>query len=114
MRTHKFNARKTEVDDILFDSGGEANRYLELKYMQMAGEISDLQLQPMFELQDGFRDNAGKKRLPIKYKADFQYIEDDQVIVEDFKGYGEDPVWRIKKKMFLFRYPQYILRVTGG
>ena len=47
---NKFNARKTVVDGITFDSKKEANRYRELKLLERAGKICCLRLQVPFEL----------------------------------------------------------------
>ncbi len=110
-RRTKYNARETWIDGIKFASKLEANRYVELKFLLQAGQISDLILQPAFVLQEGFRDRYGKAHLPIKYVADFQYIEEGEEVVEDTKGF-ENTVWRIKKKMFLKLYPQYDFRIT--
>ena len=48
--SHKYNAIPTTVDGIRFASKREARRYLELKLLQKAGHISDLELQPRFRL----------------------------------------------------------------
>lgn len=112
-RRHKFGAKETYVDGIRFPSEGEARRYLDLKYLEKSGEIRDLRLQPKFVIFDGFTDNAGKKHQPIHYIADFQYWEEGQAmeIVEDFKG-KETRIFQMKMKMFLYRYPQYLFRIT--
>ncbi len=110
MRQHKFNARRTVVDNISFPSQAEANRYNELKLLILAGIISDLELQPEFKLQAGFTDNEGQRQRAIKYKADFKYIENGQVVIEEVKGF-ETAVWKIKKKMFLYLYPECQLRI---
>jgi len=107
---NKYNAVRTEVDGILFHSKGEARRYGELKMLERAGEISDLELQPQFVLLDAF-ERDGKRIQAIKYKADFKYIEDDIVVIEDFKG-KETAEFKIKRKLFLNRYPEYEFRVT--
>ncbi len=75
-----------------------------LKLREQAGEIHDLVLQPKFLLQAGFRDREGKWHRAINYIADFRYVEDNRVIVEEVKG-RETVVFRIKKKLFLYKYP---------
>ena len=107
----KYNAKVTSVDGIRFASKLEANRYVELKLLLQAGQISNLILQPSFVLQEGFRDRTGKKQRAIKYVADFQYAEEGAEVVEDTKGYKNNAVWRIKEKMFLKLYPQYDFRI---
>lgn len=109
-RRHKYNAQKTIVDSIVFASILEARRYQQLKLLLTSSMISDLDLQPVFELQPGFEDHTGKRHTAIKYKADFWYIENGFTIVEEVKGF-ETATWKLKKKMFLYRYPQYELRI---
>lgn len=41
----KYKAKKTKVDGITFDSKKEAERYRQLKMLENAGHISDLELQ---------------------------------------------------------------------
>ena len=94
----KYHAKKTVVDGIIFQSRKEAKRYQELKLMQRAGLISDLRRQVTFELipkQQGER--------AVSYIADFVYSEDGQTVVEDVKGV-RTPVYRIKKKLMLWRH----------
>lgn len=107
----KYNAKKTAVNGITFDSKKEARRYKELRLMERAGEITDLELQPRFRLQEGFTDGSGKRQRPIDYIADFMYTEKGIRVVEDVKG-KKTQVYGIKKKLFLKRYPQYEFRET--
>lgn len=106
----KYYNRKTEVDGYLFDSKKESERYTELKLLERAGEISELELQPKFVLLEGFRDRGGKWRRPITYTADFRYIENSDVVVEDTKGMKTD-IFRLKEKLFRHRYPDIDFRV---
>lgn len=112
-RAHKYGAVKTVFNGITFDSKGEANRYGELKMMERAGLIADLQLQPEFVIQASFTDRDGKKHQAIKYRADFQYkdLEKDCTVVEDFKGVPT-PEFRMKAKMFRFKFPYIDFRIT--
>ena len=117
----KLGNKKTVVDGIEFDSAKEARRYSELKLLQQAGEISELELQRVFELipaQYETFPRYGKKGQRLKdgrrcieksctYKADFSYIQNGQHIVEDTKGY-RDPAsasyakFVIKRKLMLY------------
>jgi hypothetical protein len=110
----KYKNRKTTVDGHTFDSKGEAERYRELKALENAGIISELQLQPEFTLMEPFRNNQGKHRRAIKYQADFQYYEadTDACVVEDFKGY-KTPAFRIKQKLFENQFPEIWLRIIN-
>ena len=106
MRKVKYGNRKTELDGITFDSRKEANRYAELRILEKAGEISNLELQKPFILQPGFV-HEGKKIQPIKYVADFVYtdIKARRInVVEDVKSPAtrKDKVYQLKKKMMLY------------
>jgi len=78
----------------------------ELILLKKAGEIKDLELQPIFILQDGFVYN-GKKYREIKYIADFAYAEinSNKWIVEEVKGWVTKE-YAIKKKLLLYKYPR--------
>ena len=106
----KYGNVKTVVDGITFDSKAEAARYRELKLMERAGKISDLRTQPSFILVPGFRKNGTYYR-PVRYIADFQYVDiaNRAVVVEDVKGFRTD-VFKLKKKLFEWRYPYLSLR----
>lgn len=109
----KYNSRKTTVDGITFDSKKEARRYLVLKKMEQDGEIKNLRLQVQFELLPSFViviDGKKKKRRPITYIADFVYYRDDEKVIEDVKGL-RTPVYKIKKKLFEYRYHETIREV---
>lgn len=109
-RYRKYNNKKVTIDNITFDSIGESRRYQELKLLERAGEISDLQLQPKFELQPTFKKN-GKTHRAITYTADFQYVENGQTVIEDFKGF-ETKDFKMRKKMFEYKYSDLELRIV--
>ena len=109
---HKYNARKTTIDGITFDSKAEAARYQDLRLLEQSGYISELVLQPIFELQPGF-EHDGKRERPITYIADFRYEQDGKVIVEDVKGMRTRE-FNLKRKLFLYTYgDKYEFRLTG-
>lgn len=85
-----------------YDSKKESIRASNLKILERAGSISDLKEQVIFELQPSFKLN-GKTERSIKYIADFTYIQDDNYIVEDVKGFKTE-VYKLKRKMLLFKY----------
>lgn len=74
---NKYRNKKTQVDMYVFDSIAESKRYKELALLERAGEISDLELQPRFLLQESFKKN-GKTHRKIEYIADFMYKENRQ------------------------------------
>ena len=107
MSYSKYKNRRTEVDGIEFDSLKEARRYGELKLLVKGGVIKDLELQPVFELIPKQKHN-GKTIRKANYIADFMYIDTKRgiTVVEDVKGFKTD-VYKLKKKMFLYKYPEY-------
>lgn len=105
----KYRNQKIIIDGHEFPSKKEGNRYLELKLLQRAGEISNLELQPKFILQESFK-KKGKTYREIFYIADFKYIENGQVVVEDTKGV-ETETFKLKHKLFEYKYPDLELRI---
>lgn len=113
----KYRNQKVQVDGITFDSRREARRYSELKLLERAGQITDLELQKVYELipaQYETYARYGKKGQRIKdgrrcleksctYIADFVYKENGQTVVEDTKGMKTE-VYNIKRKMMLYFY----------
>ena len=111
-RMSKYQNRRTEIDGITFASKHEATRYVELKYMERAGIIKNLQLQRAFTLIGAQKDADGKViERPVKYVADFVYEDaKGKTVVEDAKGLKTD-VYKIKRKMMLFIYGIRIVEV---
>ena len=111
----KYHNTKTVLDGIKFDSKLEAERYAQLKMMERAGFIRDLELQPEYELIPSFR-KGGKTWRRTVYKADFRYIlcEDDKIIIEDVKGSTAviTDVFRLKQKLFEYKYPEYTISIV--
>jgi hypothetical protein len=103
---NKFGNRYVRVDGIRFDSAKEARRYNELRLLERAGEIKNLELQPRFILQKSFK-RDGKTHRKIEYVADFRYIEEGKAIVEDVKSSitRKHPVYALKKKLLLKQNP---------
>lgn len=86
---NKFNAVKKTVDGIKFDSTREAKRYEELKLLERAGKIRDLEVQPVYELVKSVKYKNAKRAKPAMiYTADFRYwdIEKGELVVEDVKS----------------------------
>ena len=77
-RKNKFGAVRaySPICDRSFPSKAERNRATQLRMMEMAGEIMDLEFQPQTYL------SAAK----IGYKPDFRYVEDGVTIYEEVKG----------------------------
>jgi hypothetical protein len=88
-KKRKYNNQKLEIDGHKFDSKREARRFIELRALQIAGEITELKLQVPFQLS------------VCKYIADFTYKLNGELIVEDVKSKvtRKLPTYRIKCKM---------------
>ena len=106
---NKYGNRKTVLDGIVFDSRKEAVRWQELKLLEKAGEIRDLERQVKFVLIQAQKD--GKKLLEreCSYVADFVYFENDMngwhKVVEDTKSKAtKTKEYIIKRKLMLERY----------
>ena len=115
-KRHKFNAQRTVIDNISFDSKKEADRYRDLLTLVSIKEIRHLQLQRTFEFYTG----------PIKverWRIDFCYKEKIDGawvrIAEDTTGYLTT---RKKRLIKLFGdqygvgnpnpFEQWVLRIT--
>ena len=107
---NKYGNHKTEFMGRTFDSRLEANRYAELLMLQRAGEIMDLQCQPVFELLPSFKKN-GKTYRAITYRADFYYtdVRTKKAVVEDTKGF-KTKEYELKKKMFEYIYKDLTIK----
>ena len=84
-------------------------RVANLKILERAGKITDLVLQPKFELIPKYTIN-GRNVRKMEYIADFQYTENGRTIVEDAKGFKTKD-YLIKKKLFEFKYGIEIMEV---
>lgn len=102
----KYRAVPTTVDGIRFASKKEAKRYGELKLMERAGVIIDLELHPKYHL-------VISGTIVADYVADFLYQRRDgsgswRAVIEDCKGF-KTPVYRLKKKLMKAIYGVDIL-----
>lgn len=99
MKINKYGAKKRVVNGIEFDSIAESKYYKQIKYRG----ISNFKMQEEFILQEAF-EIEGKKKRAIKYKPDFTFYEDGQLVkVVDVKG-KRTADFNIKAKMFMKRY----------
>ena len=118
----KYSNKKTVIDGIVFDSMREAERYTELKILEKAKEISELQLQvPFMLIEAQYAPDTVTKRGKVKkgkcleqackYFADFVYKNTaGEMIVEDVKG-KRTKEYIIKRKLMLERYGIHITEV---
>ena len=102
---NKYNAKKVEVDGIKFDSVAESRYYKYLLGLLNEGVVESFEMQKPYTLLDKFpHPKTGKTIRAIKYVPDFEVIyTDGRVEVVDVKGMRTD-VFRMKCKLFMFRY----------
>lgn len=97
------------LDGIVFDSKAEKNRYAELKLMERAGEITQLELQPVFQTFI-----AGKPFCRVKF--DFSYWRDHGTrrLIEDVKSTGtqKDQAYRLRKKAAELQYGISVVEIV--
>ena len=103
MKKSKYKNTKVTVGGMKFDSKREFERWLELKQLEKAGKIRDLERQKVFVLID--KSDYGRR---IVYKCDFSYLEatSGAKIVEDVKSpiTQKNPVYWLKKRLLAERY----------
>lgn len=114
MNWSKYHAKKTVVEGMVFDSKAEAHRWIELRMLEHAGHIMDLQRQVPFELIPQLKRKDGHRIPKTVYKADFVYtdLETGETVVEDVKGFAT-PEYRLKKKLMLWKYGVEIKEVKA-
>ena len=112
------NTKVVAANGEKFDSVKEYQRWRELRLLEIAGKISDLQRQVPFELipaqfetyerygKNGQRLKDGRRRveLAVTYVPDFVYTKDGEMVVEDVKSKMTKrlPEYVIKRKLMLY------------
>ena len=96
----KYHNKKTVVDGITFDSKKESHRYRVLKSLAIAGKIHLLRRQVRFPLTT----TANGQRIKVcTYVADFTYVIDGTLVVEDVKGM-RTAMYLLKRKWLLLEH----------
>lgn len=89
----KYGNRKCQYRGETFDSEGERGRWIELALMQHGGFITDLRRQVRYEI------NVNRMYI-CSYVADFVYVKDGQMVIEDYKSKAtRTPVYMLKKRL---------------
>lgn len=100
----KYHSRKVTRDGEVFDSRKELHRYQELKLLEKAGKIADLQRQVKYVLLPTQRVDGKVVERPVCYYADFVYKDGTgKEHVEDTKGFRTKD-YILKRKMMLYFY----------
>ena len=101
----KYHNVEVEFKGIRFKSKKEQRRFLELYQLYKAGAITDLKLQPQFTLIESYIKPSGEKVSGMKYTADFSYLRDGQLFVEDVKSkVTKTTDYKIRKNLMLDIY----------
>lgn len=89
----------------LFDSYGESQRYINLKFQEERGIIRKLKIQYEFKLDHGKR----------KYTADFFYYDTiiKRQVVEDYKGKFESDDFKKRWKKMKKQHPKYYYKISN-
>ena len=113
VQKNKYNAKKVEVDGIVFSSKAESFYYEHLLDLMHDGIVESFEMQKPYTLLDKFpHPKTGKTIRSIKYVPDFEVIyTDGRVEVVDIKGFMKNPVFLLKAKLFMFRYQVPLLVV---
>lgn len=115
----KYHSRKVTVDGVTYDSVKEYRRFKELSLLERAGTIQNLQRQVKYVLIPAQREycndiyTRGRNKGCFKpgklierecsYIADFVYIQNGEIVVEDTKGFRTKD-YIIKRKLMLWNY----------
>jgi len=91
---NKYHAIPVHVDGVRFASRKEAARYLELRLLEKAGLIADLECQPVFPLHVMEIWRSGSPLVVFtagRFTADFRYCDRGvyavgEIVVEDVKS----------------------------
>lgn len=115
------NVKKITEDGIRFDSKREYLRYLDLKLLERAGEISQLKVHPKYPITIGGVDimvssnQHNKWDRHLTYEADFTYIKwhrnggNGDRVIEDVKMQSGHRTGVYKLKRALMRAMGYVI-----
>lgn len=116
MARAKYKNRRVTFEGETYASRKELKRFQELELMQAAGRITGLRKQVKFVLIpaqyepdwiDYSKSTQGRKQKgkliehEVAYVADFVYLKDGEMVVEDAKGFRTKD-YIIKRKMMLY------------
>lgn len=97
-------ANMTKYNNIKYKGYASKKEYYraqELKLLESKHIISGLEEQAKYELVPSQRDENGRViERPVRYIADFQYLRDGELVVEDTKGVKTKD-YIIKRKLML-------------
>lgn len=108
----KIQHQRIIADGIEFDSKAEHDRYIELKLMQRAGLIKELECHPSYEVLPKQETPEGKQNFrPVVYTPDFRYItREGREVVEEIKSeYSrKEKDYIIRRKLLFYTQGIYV------
>ena len=111
------NIRRRGKPIEVYDSVKEFERGNELKLLEKAGVISNLQRQTSLVISPKANIN-GEHIKEIAYKADFMYVRNGKTVVEDVKPFDANirryrltKDFSIKWKLLKTKYPDYLFEL---
>lgn len=103
VKKRKYRNFKVEYEGIKFDSIRERDRYINLRALEVGGVISNLERQVKYKIEwNGVR--------ICSWTADFRYVLDGELVVEDSKAFRTQQ-YNLKKKMMLATHGITIVEV---
>lgn len=111
---NKYRNKKVIVNGETFDSKKEWQEWHELKLLEKAGKISNLERQKAFEIIPILKTSQETIRKTI-YRADFFYydLRSNRWTVRDTKGFPT-PEYKLKKKLMIWLHPEYTFVESGA
>ena len=91
-------------DGYIFNNEAEAKRYNELKRLAWQGVITELDIQPRYEILGRYTGRDGKQWGPVVYQASFAYMLNGEHTVEDYQE-EETEALGIKRRLFMRAFP---------
>lgn len=109
----KYGNEITHSGGKRFDSKAEAQRWHYLSTLAKAGEITELKHHVPFDLLPA-QVVDGRKERPVRYEADFTYIRDGKLIVEDVKSAPtKTREFVLKRKLMLWIHKIAVIEVMA-
>ena len=106
----KYNAKKTWIDGICFDSKAEANYYAMTKMLVRAGELHGFLYHGKIVCTEGEKSD----HRAVLYEPDFVLFKPDGTYeIIDVKGM-ETPVFKNKIKSIYEKYPKIKIKIEHG
>ena len=101
----KYRNQPVTIDGMRFASQAEGARYMHLRTLQRAGQITELQCQVPYELAPAVMIRGAKRKTPaLRYYADFTYVDSTGVRqIEDVKGGKNTQAFVIKRHLMACR-----------